>query len=742
MGIITPLQIIASTGLLANQGLKPLPAALISAINQYNATTLMQNFFAAVDYYKTRSFFTESTFDQLISIGSTVCPALGNSIPALPVGSYPNLIAEYLTINTVTDDSTIDPSGFSNLIQQTGSAYLGDGDIGRFAQGFLAVQGYVSIVNSFVNSVDNSQTYLGPTFTAMADLVTNNISLVTTDIPKFAVDVRNTGLLINTANLELFGTPAGLLQQLATVSGATGSSLPGVIDQLKNTAAVTSRPGLTDAEINSLVTDNRVSLFNPRGISALAFDQLQKTAYQAMTQVQGAELQDVLSVLEISTPNINTMADLLDLAKIMPNSYQTLQVPTAFGPRPIYLSDGSVDQTLAPIVNAILPAPSGCDELGKIIPPANAVSNKAFQSALQQVTNIAQTPAPDFAVSMVDLPRTAWTNTVPYQANAVVALAPPAPSGPAQLLPDTVFYRAQQDVDAGIDIVDTNYWQPYTPDGISTMAELPLIEALTAAVPADVAAAFNAEAATGTGPNGTVTICDVIGTATDHWNFAARLNTATAAINTLQATVTAGSFVVGQNYTILVPGTTDFTLIGAADNNPGTRFNATGVGSGTGTASQLGALNNAYLAIASAVNDAAVLTQISNANAAIAALSASPQVSILNTAWNYIANYLNREKGFQNQAALNYFELVAGEKVSVYALTQSLGQFGTQCQACGPNQFLQNVVDQTTLTGQAVVGALREGQNQAQLAAAGLQVDITPNIAPEITPPIAVTPVT
>jgi hypothetical protein len=604
------------------------------------------------------------------------------------------LIAEYLTINTVTDNSTIDPSGFSNLIQQTGSAYLGNGDIGRFAQGFLAVQGYLSTVNSFVNSVDNSQTYLGPTFTTMTDLVTNNISRVTTDIPKFAVDLRNTGRLINTGNLELFGTPAGLLQQLATVSGATGSSLPGVLAQLKNQDAVATRSGLTDAEINTLASDNRVSLFNPRGVSALAFDQLQKTAYQAMTQVRGAELQDVLSVLEISTPNINTMADLLDLEKIMPNSYQTLQVPTAVGPQPIYLSNGAVDQTLAPIVNAILPAPSGCDELGKIIPPANAVSNKAFQSALQQVTNIAQTPAPNFAVSMVDLPRTAWTNTVPYQANAVVALAPASPAGPAQLLPDTVFYRAQQDVDAGTNIVDTNYWQPYTPEGISTMADLPLIEALTSAVPASVATAFNAEAATGTGPNGTVTVCDVIGTATDHWDFAARLDTATTAINTLQ------------------------------------------------TAGSLTTLNNAYVAIVSAVNDAAVLTQIGNANAAIAALSADPQVPVLNTAWNYIANYLNLEKGFQNQAALNYFELVSDEKVSVYALAQSLGQFGTQCQACGPNQFLQDVVDQTTLTGQAVIGALREGQNQAQLSAAGLQVDITPNATPEITPPCAVNPVT
>ncbi len=49
-------------------------------------------------------------------------------------------------------------------------------------------------------------------------------------------------------------------------------------------------------------------------------------------------------------------------------------------------------------------------------------------------------------------------------------------------------------------------------------------------------------------------------------------------------TVTAGSFVVGVSYTIQTTGSTDFTLIGAANNNPGTVFTATGVGTGTGTA--------------------------------------------------------------------------------------------------------------------------------------------------------------
>ena len=48
--------------------------------------------------------------------------------------------------------------------------------------------------------------------------------------------------------------------------------------------------------------------------------------------------------------------------------------------------------------------------------------------------------------------------------------------------------------------------------------------------------------------------------------------------------VTAGSFVVGTEYTIATAGTTDFTLIGATDSVVGTVFTATGIGAGTGTA--------------------------------------------------------------------------------------------------------------------------------------------------------------
>ena len=54
--------------------------------------------------------------------------------------------------------------------------------------------------------------------------------------------------------------------------------------------------------------------------------------------------------------------------------------------------------------------------------------------------------------------------------------------------------------------------------------------------------------------------------------------------------VTAGSFIAGNSYTIINAGTnadpTNYTLIGAANNNASTVFTATGVGSGSGTATQ------------------------------------------------------------------------------------------------------------------------------------------------------------
>ena len=676
--ILSPLQLTAAVALLQNQGLRPFPAALATAIQTFNATTVIGNFLAAVSFYKAQSFATQSTLTSLLSIGATVCPALGNSIPAGPVGTYTYLNSEYL-INYLgaVDGSTIDPSGFSNLIEQTCAAYLGNGDSGSFGQGFVAVQGYIASTNQYINSSVNANQYLGPLFTNMSDLVTSNIASMTTDLPNYGADLAKQGNLWNMSKLDLYGTPAGLIQQISALAGIRGRTVP----DLQN--AMISM-GLTATDIANLVNDNRVGLNKPNGLTQNEFDKLQLLAYNATTMISGDALTQILDILGVTTPGIDSLDDLLNPVIMFPLSYASLQTPSPDGATPIFNSTGAVNSSISPIVNSYLPTSSGCDELGKIIPPAQATANKAIQVAFQQINNVVATTLPKLANTVLGNNNNPWMITQPYLANAVVGYGSPVPD----------YYRATTDVPAGIDINNTAYWTPTTLGGLNTMADLPLIQAQTAPVDSSVTNYVSITMATGTGPNGTITTYDVLGLALDSNNFAAQLATATAAINSLQ-----------------------------------------GAGS-------LATLNTAYINILSAVNDAGVQTQITNANSAIAALSASPYVTTLNSAWTYMANLMNLSAKYTDQAGINYFLLQPGDKNSVYAFVQNLPGYGLLTANGDAAEFLENIADTTTLGGQAIVGAMREGRNNARLSAAGLYNTNQIPSGPEIAPIPVITPVT
>jgi hypothetical protein len=218
------------------------------------------------------------------------------------------------------------------------------------------------------------------------------------------------------------------------------------------------------------------------------------------------------------------------------------------------------------------------------------------------------------------------------------------------------------------------------------MANLPLIQAQTTPVDSSVTDYVTNTMATGTGPNGTITTYDVLGLALDSNDFAAQLNTATTAINALQA---AGS---------------------------------------------LNVLNAAYVSVISGVNDAGALVSIAIANAAITTLSASPYVTTLNTAREYMANPMNLSAKYTDQAGIDYFLLQPGDKNSVYSLVQNLPNYGLLTASGDAAEFLENIADTTTLGGQAIVGVMREGRNNARLSTAGLyntnQIPSNPEIAP------------
>jgi len=671
-GILTPLQLTAASALLANTGIDPLPAALTTAVASFNAGSPIPNFLTAVANYTAASFANATTLSSLLTIGNTNIPALGDSIPA----AFTNL----------TPVSTT-PAGFSGLIQQTGNNYLGNSDVGRFSQGFMAVQGYINTTNQYINSAVNAQTYLGPTFTNMDTLTTNSINDVNPEFGNFATDLTNQGNLTNLNDLRMYGTPAGLLRQLA----AEGNMVGGVFGPVQTPLLAA---GLSTNNIQTLLTGADT-------VSDNEYLRLQQLAYQGMTNVTGTDLDQVLSILEVTTPNITSMADLLDQTKIFPNSYTTLQTPSPVGPVPVYGPDGSVNMNLADNVSAYLAAPNGCEDLGKVIPPAQAVSNKAVQVAFEQITNITNTTLPALAATVNTLPRTPWNINTTYLANNLVANAP-AVNGLAQLSPDTVFYRAQQDVPVGTSINNTDYWLPTTAGcGLSTMSGLPLIQAQTTAITSSVASYFSSNVATGSGPDGTITTCDVIGTAIDSGNIAAQLNIARSAI---------------ANIVIL-------------------------------DASNIANINSAYLAIAGAANATVVVANITRANGNITNIynNANTQVvanvTRLNTAWSAIANVLSTEKTYQTSAGIDYFNLQAGEKVSTMSFVQQLPVYGTQTSSCGPAYFIEQIANTSIIGGQAIIGVMREGKNNQCLGEARLNVDTTPSLRPLVTPVPAVTPV-
>jgi hypothetical protein len=346
------------------------------------------------------------------------------------------------------------------------------------------------------------------------------------------------------------------------------------------------------------------------------------------------------------------------------------------GPIAIFSPSGSVNSSIAPVVNSYLPTSTGCDELGKIIPPADAVANKAIQVSLQQINNLPNIDLPSLAETILGSVANPWISTQEYLANDVVSNGDPILD----------YYRAAQDVPAGAALNDTSYWTPTTLGGLSTMAGLPLIEAQTTPVPVSVTDYFETVVATGSGPNGTITTYDVLGLALDSENFASYLGTCTTAINTLQ---------------------------------------------GAGT---LNTLNTAYTNILLAANDAGVLTQITNANNAITAISADPQVTILNTAWVPMATNMNLSAKYIQEAGLDYFELQPDVKSAAYSFTQNLAQYGLQTENEGACEYLEAIADTTILGGQAIIGAMREGRNQQRINAGGMfttsQVPSNPAVVP------------
>jgi hypothetical protein len=117
-----------------------------------------------------------------------------------------------------------------------------------------------------------------------------------------------------------------------------------------------------------------------------------------------------------------------------------------------------------------------------------------------------------------------------------------------------------------------------------------------------------------------------------------------------------------------------------------------------------------------------VVTFVGLARSAIdtAAVAMGSATATLNSAFSEPAAGTVAEQELQLAAGIDFADLTEGAQTPVLALVLSVPTLGTDDASGRPAQFFESVIDKTTVAGQALVGALREGQNSQLLNDAGV----------------------
>lgn len=410
-------------------------------------------------------------------------------------------------------------------------------------------------------------------------------------------------------------------------------------------------PELTQQLINAGVTIDDLSSIQRGSEVAASVDLL---IYQVMTQVTGDLLDQVKLLLSVTTENLSTMADLLNPVKSLPNSYLGLTNLTPTGtdvsPTATVLSNVYVS---AATVNSNLLAVYGTSPayvgLSKIIPPDQALASQAIADSLQQVKNIFQL-------------------TLPVLARTVAA-------------------------------TETN-------SGLGD------ITALTTPVPTSVASNINNTLATGTGPNGTLTLFDFMG-ATAGVPYTAEFTSVASTINSMQSANALYTLTDATNgvYTVMQDTLNgDYTTVV----NPSPIEITITIPPGLPGAGTYGNLDAAF--------STGLIPAAANLIANVATNNAS-NASSMNTSFTTMAQQLSAETNNLVLAQVTFSDLAANSRSSVMSLSSSLHDIGTDVAPKGQNDFFTAIADTSNQYGQAIIASFREGRNIKVFDNAGIGSD-------------------
>jgi len=428
----SPLGVNVLSGLLQNTGLninRSTAAIMGSSTSISNYTygtiisdTVLNNLTNAITQgyvrYNTGDM-SLSTYTNLLAIGSTTIPALGNSPPSTYSGSqsynflYTGQNASYGYYRLFSWQAYNEYNYKSSLPNYT-----------NFLGSFQQAGSYISQSNQSIMTLKNSLEFLTGTYSNMNDLTTADItgvSLATTD---FGQDLVNLGKALDLKTISTFGLPSNLLATIKNVNGLTASLRIALLAS-----------GLSVSDVDRATSNNNVT------------PNQQQLIYGAFLIIAGVDLDEILISLNCKTSGLETLADLLNPRKMFPISYLTLTVPVYNVGQaqstnsktyyPIYSSDGSLNSSLTATaiksqigstspagtaqvsytgytsINNVQVIPQGFGSyLQDLIPADIAVAAGAFSMSMQQIKNSTNIPIEKFAQVVANLETTQGLNLV------------------------------------------------------------------------------------------------------------------------------------------------------------------------------------------------------------------------------------------------------------------------------------------------------------------------------------------
>lgn len=477
----SPLGINVIGSYLQNQGLSinPVAASYMGASKTnadytpgilVNETSLRMLTYAINDAYL-RGDVSSPTYNNLISIGQGSSPALGNSKPPTYVATDPTNTwtdtavaygiqqgepsslpgpatsgypetgvtgqgqqATWLPYNTTNPNSSVTQWGYIRLhALQAWNEFNWNGtdvelvnaEYKEFLSSFLSAQAFIDYTNQSIMANQNAKTFLDGSYSNMDDLISGDIYGISLANTLFGIDLDNLGKVINLARIDSFGLPSVLLQTL----GQNNAVVQDLVLALLSS-------GLESSEVQGLIS----------GSIATPTVEQEQQIYSAFLIIIGENLEEVLAPLQCTTQGLISLADLLDVKKLFPNSYESLTVPKYNSELglptnsktyyPIYLS-GGVNSALTTsemndyvgtqtpnrppnitrssnvsVNNISVPKKGFGSYLFDILPNQQAVAAGAFSFTMRQVKNIERVDIKKFSRAVKSLENTRSLNLV------------------------------------------------------------------------------------------------------------------------------------------------------------------------------------------------------------------------------------------------------------------------------------------------------------------------------------------